>query len=123
MYGIVEHILNHESPEKVFFQVIVDFSQEFVLSSAPKPPVEMIESLPYDNSSFESAALNSYPKAEKLIEDMLSKICSKFPGSMITELTLDQQSDEYHLCIRDESGEEIAKLGIIAIDYRDVTIH
>lgn len=124
MCGIMDHVLGHthEPLEKVFFQVIIDFNRELGVSEKPEPEI-MIAAIPEDDSSFESDALSTYPQAEEVVEQMLDNICGKFPGSMVTELTLDQQSDEYHLCIRDGSGGEIAKVGIIAIDYSDVMIH
>jgi len=116
MNEITDHVvINAREPlDKVFFQVIVDFNRDFVTSREP-----VVE----DDSGLESAALETYIQAQEVVEEMLSNICNKFPGSMVTEVTLDHQSDEYHLCIRDESGEEIAKLGIIAFDYSSATIH
>lgn len=125
----MNHVLGHtnEPIEKIFFQVVIDFNEEFVLSQNIKPESDtMMESISEDESSFESSPLDTYPQAEEIIDQMLNNICGKFPGSMVMELEfgeLEQQEDEYYLCITDEAGEEIAKLGIIAIDYSDVTIH
>ena len=120
MNEIIDHVIGNASEplERVFFQVVVDFNKDFIASRGP-----LTAQITEDDSSLESAALGTYIQAQGVVEEMLDNICNKFPGSMITELNLDHQSDEYHLCIRDESGEEIAKLGIIAVDYSSVTIH
>lgn len=123
MNEIIDHVIGNASEplERVFFQVVVDFNKDFIASRGP-----LTAQITEDDSSLESAALGTYIQAQGVVEEMLDSICNKFPGSMITELNLnhlDHQLDEYHLCIKDESGEEIAKLGIIAVDYSSVTIH
>jgi len=99
-------------PSKIFFQVLVDFNPE-------------AEEVPDDISGLESAMpLATLENAEYIAKKMAEKIHKKFPKSVLSEKSLEEAFDGYHLLITDvETGIHIARVGISGEDYSHERIH
>lgn len=104
---------------KIFFQVVIDYNPDLVKSMISEENVEHIESM----GPLESSPLGSYDEADEMVKDTIEQIHLKFPGSSIKELEPEDQEDEYHIYVHSTNGDAIAKVGVIAIDYTNATIH
>lgn len=108
-----------ENKAKVFFQVVVHYNKDLIKEIIPKHHADKAESL----GTFESIAIGTFNEAEEVVSEMTTKIHSKFPDSKIKDIEPEEQEDEYHVWVSNEEGEAIAKLGVVAIDYSEATIH
>ncbi len=104
---------------KIFFQVVIDYNRDLIKSMVPEEHSVKIDSM----GPMESNPLSSYDEADEMAKDTIEKIQSKFPGSSVKQLEPEEQEDEYHLWISNDEGDHIAKVGVIAIDYSEATIH
>ena len=97
-------ILSDSPPKGIYFQVLVDYvdTQDDDLCSDP---------------------LENFCKATNVAKEVAKNIIDNNPGSSLVTLDSDEMDDEYHMYIINKSGDGIAKLGIVAEDYRDVTFH
>jgi len=112
MYSGKSSVGDEVLPPKIFFQVLVDFNPE-------------ADEVPDDISSLESAMpLATLENAEYIAKKMAEKIHKKFPKSVLSEKSLEEAFDGYHLLITDvETGIHIARVGISGEDYSHEQIH
>lgn len=101
-----------ENQDKLYFQVLINY----------------IEGNSYEtsgvNTELETAAFGTMDEANGVANKLTDKFLSTVPEANLVELKPDQQTDEYHLFVVDvPNNVVVAKLGIIAIDYTNVTIH
>ncbi len=115
---------NQEHNAKIFFQVVIDYNLEFIKTFADEGQLKDLEKIDaVDAGPLESQALQTYDEADELASNTVTVIHNRFPGSIVRQLEPEDQEDEYHVLVYHEKGSEIAKIGVIAIDYSDVTIH
>ncbi len=119
MYHFEEETFQKGDNTKVYFQVIVDYNKDLIKTMIPKTHADKVDEM----GPLESKAISSFDEAEKVADDMTDRIHSKFPGSEIKKLEPEDQKDEYNTWIKHPSGEPLAKIGVIATDYSNVTIH
>ena len=101
-----------ENQDKLYFQVLVNYIDS-------NDGGESIV-----NTELETAAFSTMKEANGVAKRLTDKFLSKVPDANLVELKPDQQTDEYHIFVVDVTKNVVvAKLGIIAIDYTNVTIH
>lgn len=127
MYQFEEEFATPESQEhkaKIFFQVVIDYNLEFIKAFADEEQAKAMEQIdPEEAGPLESKPLGTYDEAEELAKDTTNSIHTQFPGSIVKEVEPEDQEDEYHITVYHEEGTTIARVGVIAIDYTDATIH
>lgn len=105
-------LLADNDEPRIFFQVMVVYED-----------CEATSAIPLDSRQLESEAIGDLPRASKVAKHTIQAIQTKFPGSELVDIGLEQARDGYHLSIRDDTGKGLAKVGIVAIDYSDETLH
>jgi hypothetical protein len=71
----------------------------------------------------EPNATATHPEAMDMADDCAEEIQKKFRGSTIRRIDPEFRQDEFHLYIVDKTNMPIAKIGVVAEDYRHQTIH
>ena len=104
---------------KVYFQVIIDYNRELIKSMIPKTHADKVDNL----GPLESKAIKTFDEADEIAQEQVERIHSKFPGSNVKELEPEEQKDEYNVWVANPDGIPIAKIGVIATDYSEATIH
>lgn len=98
---------------RVFFQVMVQYER-----------CEKTSEIPDDSRQLESEAIDNLNKASKIAQHTIQAIQSKFPGTELVDIGLEQAEDGYHLAILDKKGQScLVRVGIVAIDYSNETLH
>lgn len=101
-----------ENHDKLYFQVLINYIED---NSTEHSGV---------NKELETGALKSFGEADDIIKKAAEKFLSSVPESNLVELEPEQQTDEFHIFVVDTiNSVVVAKFGIIAIDYTNVTIH
>lgn len=101
-----------ENNDRLYFQVLINYidSKEDGDSGV--------------NTELETAAFGTLEEADGVMKKLTKRFSSKLPDSNVVELKPDQQTDAYHVFVVDVTKNVIvAKLGIVATDYTNVTIH
>lgn len=113
------YLENLENRAKVFFQVLIDYNKELIKDMVPEGKADQVNEL----GPMESRPLKTLDEADEMSDDMTTKIHDKFPGSEIRKLEPEEQEDEYSILVINKDGLPIARLGIVATDYSEATIH
>jgi len=98
----------------VFFSVFVTYN--------PNHP-QVKKTIVKSNTFLESEPLATYVQASKVSVEMAKKIKKSFKGSVVHQYEPEEVDDEYTIYIIDKKDRPIAKLGVVAEDYRRKTIH
>ncbi len=101
-----------EQAPKVYFQVSIVYED-----------CEANADIPVDERELESAAIDGYQRADEIANHAIEQIHTKFPGTSLVKLELDEADDGYHLLVVDDDGGKVAKVGVSYTDYTDETIH
>lgn len=72
---------------------------------------------------FEPDPFATHPEAMEIADEYAIEIRKIFEGSHIQRLEPEIREDEFHLYIVDKTNTPIAKIGVVAEDYRELTIH
>jgi hypothetical protein len=76
------------------------------------------------NTELETAAFGTMKEASGVAKKITDKFLSTVPDANLVELKPDQQTDEYHIFVVDVTNNVVvAKIGIVATDYTNVTLH
>jgi len=101
-----------ENQDKLYFQVLINYIEG---NSEETTGI---------NTELETGAFGTMDEANGVAKKLTDKFLSTVSEGNLVELKPDQQTDEYHLFVVDvPNNVVVAKLGIIAIDYTNVTIH
>lgn len=73
---------------------------------------------PFDPDSFAT-----HPAAMETADEYAAEIQKIFRGSSIRKLDPEMMEDEFHIFVLDKTNIPIAKIAVVAEDYRDHTIH
>lgn len=65
----------------------------------------------------------THPEAMEMADEYAMEIQKTFRGSHIKKLDPQFMEDEFHIVILDKTNIPIAKIGIVAEDYRGITVH
>ncbi len=101
-----------EQEPKIYFQVMIAYED-----------CEVNAEIPEDSRILESAAIDRYDRANEIAHHAIEQIHTKFPGTELVKLELDEADDGYHLLVVDAEGDRVAKVGVSYTNYTDETIH
>jgi hypothetical protein len=65
----------------------------------------------------------TFPEAMDIADEYAYKIKNRFKGSNIRKLEPHEMENEFHIYILDKTNIEIARIAVVAEDYRGVTLH
>lgn len=72
---------------------------------------------------FEPDSFATHPEAMDIADVYATEIQKIFRGSSIHKVEPEMMEDEFHLLVLDKMNIPIAKIGVVAEDYRHNTIH
>jgi hypothetical protein len=76
-----------------------------------------------DDQHFDPDSFSTHPAAMEVADEYATQIQKIFRGSSIRHIEPEMMEDEFHLYVVDKTNIIIAKIGIVAEDYRSFTIH
>lgn len=104
-------LFSENPPKMVCFQVTVEYNSLFLEEG--------------EINLLETEALSSFPEAMDAAKVIVDTIHQSYNGSQIEEVDpsdLDDDDDTVYI-VTDGDSEVIAYIGVIALDYREATIH
>ena len=72
---------------------------------------------------FEPDPYSTHPEAMETAGEYAAEIQKIFQGSTVKKVEVEMREDEFHLYIIDKTNIPIAKIGVVGLDYRGLTIH
>lgn len=72
---------------------------------------------------FEPDSFPTHPAAMDVADEYAAEIQKLFRGSSIFKIEPEMMEDEFHLIVVDKTNIPIAKIGVVALDYRESTLH
>ncbi len=72
---------------------------------------------------FDPDSFSTHPAAMEVADEYAVEINKIFRGSSVKRLEPEMMEDLFHLFIIDKANIIIAKIGVVAEDFRDATIH
>lgn len=112
-----QKVFGDSPPEKVFFQVVIDY--ETFLHR------EIAGVIPEDEWVRESEPIANFPEALETAHEVALKVGEKFSDSRVVEVDDDEleQADGFLFFVMDEEDLIIAGITVETVDYREETIH
>lgn len=112
-----EVLLGDNPPEKIAFQVIIDY--ETFLHR------DIFGVIPSDSLVQESDPILSFPEAMEIAKEVASEVGQKFSDSKIVDIEDDgtDWADGFLFLVTDSVNEIIAGIAVETLDYREETIH
>lgn len=72
---------------------------------------------------FDPESCSTHPTAMDIADEFASEIQKNFRGSVVKKIDPEMMEDEFHLFVLDKTNIPIAKIAVVAEDYRENTIH
>lgn len=110
----VENLMGSTPVKGVFYSVFIYYNVKHPQIKKQRKQIQEF---------MESEPIETYTLAEKCSVELAKKIKKKYRGSSLQKLAPEQAEDEYTLFVVDARDQLLAKLGVVAEDYREKTIH